>query len=123
MDDQHRRAALGRDGEQLVAERLESKGFRIVGRNVRVGRLELDIIAERAGLLVFVEVRTRRSDALIHPAETVDHDKQARIKRAALGWLAARGSRPRAIRFDVAAVIASRRPGRPTRLHYYPNAF
>jgi putative endonuclease len=123
MGDQRQRAVRGREGEALVAERLESRGFRLVGRNVRVGRLELDIIAEHDGLLVFVEVRTRRAGALVHPAATVDRDKQARIRRAALGWLAGQHARPRAIRFDVAAVVASDHPSQPARLHYYPNAF
>jgi putative endonuclease len=122
MDDQYDRAALGREGERLVAERLEANGFRILGRNVRVGRLELDLIAERDGLIVFVEVRTRRSGALVHPAETIDREKRARIRRAALGWLAKGSVRSRAIRFDVAAVVAPG-AGRPPRLSYYANAF
>ncbi len=122
MVDSYDRAALGREGERLVAERLEANGFQILGRNVRVGRLELDIIAERDGLVVFVEVRTRRSGNLVHPAETIDREKRARIRRAAIGWLAGRSARPRAIRFDVAAVIAPG-AGHPPRLSYYANAF
>ncbi len=105
-----------------MARHLESHGYRIVGTNVRVGRLELDVIAERDGFLVFVEVRTRRAGSLVHPAATFGAAKRARVRRAALGWLAATGARPRGLRFDAAAVVAGP-PGGASRLHYYANAF
>lgn len=116
------RAELGREGERLVAQHLESKGYRIVGRNVRVGRLEIDLIATRGGLMVFVEVRTRRVGSLVHPAQTFDAEKRARIRRAAVGWLSTSEARPRGVRFDAAAVVAGG-PGSAPRIHYYTNAF
>jgi putative endonuclease len=122
MEPRRTRAELGRHGEALVARRLEESGFRIIGRNVRVGRLELDLIAERQGLFVFVEVRTRSAGSLVHPAATFDAEKRARVRRAALGWLSATGVRARALRFDAAAVVAES-PGVPPRIHYYANAF
>ncbi|MBC7171987.1 MAG: YraN family protein [Polyangiaceae bacterium] len=122
MDKQRRRAALGLAGEDLVAQHLERQGYQIVGRNVRVGRLELDLIAERDRWLVFVEVRTRSAGSLVHPAFTFDAEKRARIRRAALGWLAATGAHPHGVRFDAAAVLAGP-AGIAPRLLYYSNAF
>ncbi len=117
----HRRD-LGNAGELAVARRLEAAGYRIVGRNVRVGRLEIDLIAERHGLYAFVEVRTRREGSLVHPAATFDHEKRARIRRAAAAWLEREDVRAKAVRFDAAAVIALP-GGAPPRIHYYANAF
>ena len=53
------RLANGRRGEEIASEWLTERGFQIVGTNVRVGRSELDIIAERGSLVVICEVRTR----------------------------------------------------------------
>ena len=69
------RAELGRRAERLVAEYLQARGFQIVGQNVRVGRLEIDLIARRRELLVFCEVRARRHDRLVAPAATIDLDR------------------------------------------------
>jgi putative endonuclease len=60
---------FGADGEDIAASHLERMGWRILGRNVRIGRGELDIIAADGGELVIVEVRTRRIGA-ISPSET-----------------------------------------------------
>ncbi|MDR0652019.1 MAG: YraN family protein [Synergistaceae bacterium] len=60
---------FGADGEDIAASYLERMGWRIVGRNVRIGRGELDIIAYDGNELVIVEVRTRKIGA-ISPSET-----------------------------------------------------
>ena len=116
------RAATGRKGESIVAALLEERGFVILGRNVRVGRLELDLIARRGSLLVFVEVRSRTSDLYGGAAETIDRDKQRRIRRAAMGWLSANPAlRGNKVRFDAAGVLLQR--GRSPEVDYYPDAF
>lgn len=115
-----RRAELGRTAEQLVADRLTAEGFRVLGRNVRIGRLELDIIAERAGLIVFCEVRARAHDRFVAPAATMDVRKVARVRSAAAQWL--RRERPQRmdVRFDVAAVVFDVPGGR---IEYYAGAY
>ena len=60
---------FGAAGEDAAVKYLESKGWRIIARNVKVGRGELDIVAADGGELVIVEVRTRRIGRL-SPAET-----------------------------------------------------
>jgi putative endonuclease len=113
------RAQTGRIAEDLVAGWLSDRGFAIVGRNVRVGRLELDLVARRAGLLVVCEVRARRGQ-LVDPAETFDAAKRARTRRAALEVWSSHG-RGCALRLDAAAVTFDD-SGAP-RLRYYENAF
>jgi putative endonuclease len=76
---------LGDAAELLVAERLAAAGWTILGRNVRVGRGELDIVAVDPGPpahLVVVEVRWRGRRDFGLPEESFDHRKRARTWRA-----------------------------------------
>ncbi len=115
-----RRAALGRRAETQVCKYLESQGFEILGRNVRVGRLELDIIARRAGLVAFCEVRARSSDRVMTPAQSIDAAKVQRIRRAAAQWLRLAALGRTEIRFDAASVVYDTPEGR---LNYLEGAF
>ena len=75
----HRRT-LGAQGEALAAAHLARQGYRIVGRNVRADGVELDLVAARGNLRVFVEVKTRGSRRLGLPEEAVDG------AQAGAGW-------------------------------------
>lgn len=108
----------GNRGEELVCERLVERGMKIVARNVTERFAELDIVAVDDDTLVFVEVRTRRDDALGHPAETVTEAKQKKIRRAAEAYLVKRRIPPRPVRFDVATIIWS-----TMQYDYFENAF
>ena len=98
------RRALGAAGEARAAAHLVGHGYRILERNVRAGGVEIDIVARRGGLVVFVEVKTRSSRALGPPEAAVDARKQARLVRGAAAWLRTRPMRVRRVRFDVIAV-------------------
>lgn len=74
---------LGKLGEDFAAGILEDRGFRILERNYRCPFGEIDIIAEKAGELIFVEVKTRATLRFGRPAEAVTQQKQRRIRRAA----------------------------------------
>lgn len=102
------RQVAGALGEQLVARQLEAQGFTILACNVRVGRLELDVIAARGRLVVFCEVRTRNSRAFLDPIETIDRTKVARVRKAAAQWLGSQPLRFDEIRFDAASVLLDR---------------
>jgi putative endonuclease len=81
---------FGDAAEQLVADRLVAAGWSILGRNVHVGRHELDLIAIDPGppsMLVAVEVRWRADRAFGLPEETVDARKRIRVRAAAYGLL------------------------------------
>jgi putative endonuclease len=80
----------GDAAEDEVARRLQAAGWRILGRNVRMGRFELDLVAVDPGpplALVVVEVRWRRTRDFGLPEETVDHRKRTRIRAGAYGLL------------------------------------
>jgi putative endonuclease len=102
------RRALGAAGEARAARWYESRGYRVVARNWRCREGELDLVVERRGVLVVVEVKTRRSDRFGTPAEAVTPTKQRRLRELALRYVAATGARPRAIRFDVVSILAGR---------------
>jgi putative endonuclease len=101
-----------------VASRLEAEGWTILGRQVRVGRHEVDLVAIDPGppsALVIVEVRARRDPTFGTPEETVDRRKRAHLHAAAAGLLGA-GRLPDGrplprlpIRLDVVAVDLSGR--------------
>jgi putative endonuclease len=76
------RARLGQRAEEAVARYLEAAGFAILGRNVRLGRLELDIVARRAELVAVVEVRTRGAGAWTTGLGSLSRAKRERIRRA-----------------------------------------
>jgi putative endonuclease len=114
------RRRFGDEGEQMVAERLERSGYRVLERNVRFRRGELDIVAEKDGVLCFVEVRRRATGAWGDPSATVSGPKQRKVVRAAMGFLARHGLFERMIRFDVASVVGC---GRDAVVEYLPAAF
>ena len=119
MDDGRR--ALGAEGEARAARFLAARGYRIVGRNVRAGGVELDLVATRGPVVAFVEVKTRRSRAAGAPEEAVDARKRERLARGALAWLAANGRPWHRARFDVIACEWSPEDG--WSLRHWPSAF
>ncbi len=114
------KTALARRGEELVASLLEKRGFQICGRNVRVGRLELDVIARRGSLLVVCEVRSRASARPVFPAETIGGEKLSRVRRATAMWLRKEKLGRVHARIDAAAVVFDG-PGGEARIEYYEN--
>jgi putative endonuclease len=99
------RQRLGDEGERAAEALLSRSGYRIVARKHRCRRGEVDLVLERGDLLVFVEVRTRRTALFGGPEETVGPAKQERIVRAARDFLARWRGPPRGARFDVVAVL------------------
>jgi putative endonuclease len=76
------RTALGHRAEDAVADYLVACGFSILGRNVRLGALELDIVARLRELVAVVEVRTRGPGSYERPFESLSPAKRARLRRA-----------------------------------------
>lgn len=95
---------LGKKGEELATELLEKGGFRILFRNWKWGRHEIDIIAENKDVVVFAEVKTRTDDYQMHPVTAVTRDKQKSIILAADGYIK-RYNINKESRFDVITVI------------------
>lgn len=103
MPGQEGRRALGAEGEARAAAWLEARGWRVLARNVRAARVEIDLVVARGRLVAFVEVKTRASGGAGTPAEAVDARKRARLVRGAAAWLAAHGRPGWRARFDVIA--------------------
>ena len=117
----HARQNFGAEGEAAACAYLEQRGYRVLARNARADRVELDIVAERGGVLVFVEVKTRRGSDRGSAAEAVDALKRARIARGARAWLHASERRPRRVRFDVVTCEPDPRGG--FRIAHWEGAF
>jgi len=98
------RRERGSDGEELAWEHLRNAGYALVERNVRSRFGEIDLVVERQGTLVFVEVRSRTGRHFGTPLESVDPRKQRRLGRLAVAYLARRRLGDRRARFDVIGV-------------------
>ena len=97
------RRALGAEGEARAAAFLAAQGYRVLARNARAGRVELDLVAARGRVLVVAEVKTRRTRSAGAPEEAVDFRKRARLVQGAAAWLAEHPGRWSRVRFDVIA--------------------
>ena len=95
----------GRAGELRAARFLKKSKIKILARNVRVGRDEIDLIARDGETLVFVEVKTRRTEDFGAPVSAVDKAKRRKL-------------RPPYIRFDVVEVILD-----PPEIRHLKNVF
>jgi len=117
------RQHYGRAAEEAAARYLIHDGWRLLGRNVRVGRGELDIIARRGPVLAFVEVKARRTHTCGAPEDAVGVAKRRQVARLAELWL---GARPWAmkgideVRFDIVAVDSTTFP---SAIRHLPAAF
>src|SRR5574342_1278481 len=105
------RAARGRLGEEAALSVYRRRGFRGVARNWRCALGEIDLVLERAGVLVFCEVETRTGDAFGAGYEAVTWSKRRRLRRLAEVFLASGVPSPRQMRFDLASVWLA--PGVP----------
>jgi putative endonuclease len=97
---------LGQEGEDLAAEHLEKAGYKILFRNWKWGRNEIDIIAENHDFIIFAEVKTRSDDFQMHPVTAVTREKQKSIIRAANGYVQ-KLKIDKEARFDIITVIKS----------------
>ena len=98
----------GARGEDQAAQVLIDAGYRILDRNWRISDGEIDIVAEdRDGLIIFVEVKTRRNQAFGHPLEAITHAKAGRLRRLALAWLISHKLWSAQFRIDAIAIIGS----------------
>ncbi len=120
-DDGRGRRARGREAEALAAAFLAGRGYEILDRNHATRRGEVDLVCREAGVLCFVEVRSRASEAQGGPEETVGRRKARRVVHAATDWALRNGGLDRAIRFDVVAITFSE--AGPPRIDLYRDAF
>jgi len=108
MSDEHANLDAGKWGEEQAEKFLRKNGFRILGRRVRVGtRDEIDLVARDGKELVFVEVKTRKSEDYGRPLAAVDREKRHVMSRAAVRYLKQLRDPRVCFRFDVVEVVGS----------------
>jgi putative endonuclease len=95
---------LGQKGEDIAAEHLKKSGYKILHRNWKAGKLEIDIIAENKDFIVFAEVKTRTEDFQMHPVTAVNREKQRSMIFAANNYIQ-RNNIDKESRFDVITII------------------
>ena len=83
------KSEVGQWGEAIATKYLETRGYVVLARNWRHGHGELDIVTQQGEIIVFVEVRTRRSHAFGAPEETITPRKQAKLIETAEAYLEA----------------------------------
>ncbi len=120
--------SIGDLGEELAAEYLTGKGYRILDRNYRFSREEIDIVCfqsyadyTKGGELVFVEVKTRRGLGFGRPEERVDRPKQEAIFRTAEAYIHERKLEGSPCRFDVVGITIGK--GVAPEIEHFENAF
>lgn len=116
------RQALGRQGETAAREYLTRRGVRILVENFTCAAGEVDLIGREKGVLVFIEVKARSSNAFGPPHLAVHRRKQQQIVRAAQWYLAEQRIPDAPSRFDVLAVTF-RKDGSPPRIDWVKDAF
>ena len=113
---------LGNRGERAAAGYLKRQGFKILHRQYAGPLGEIDIVARDGRTIVFVEVKTRKSDAAGHPVEAVTFPKRKKLTQLALSFLKRYNLLEHPARFDVVAVLWPDDNRKPTITHYR-NAF
>ena len=96
---------LGVLGEELAYHYLIKKGYKILLRNYKSPLGEIDLIAKEKGALVFIEVKTRSSEAMGSPAECVTPDKRRQLVKNAQYYIKRYGIHHVPCRFDVVSVL------------------
>jgi putative endonuclease len=94
----------GREYEAAAVEYLERSGWRIVARNLRWKRKEIDLVVRRDRVVAFVEVKGRSGPGCGHPLEAITARKRRVIREVALAWIQRHGRPGDLFRFDAVAV-------------------
>jgi putative endonuclease len=98
---------FGRKSESLAVKHLKKRGYKILEQNYRTKMGEIDIIAKDKGVIVFVEVKARRSDRFGDPKWAVTYKKKQKISMAALQYLKVTKQSNVSARFDVVSINSS----------------
>jgi len=113
--------ARGQLGENAAQSHLRAKGMKFLTANFRGKRGEIDLVFRDQDCLVFVEVKTRSSEAWTRPAQSVNAEKQRRLSRAALDYLKQLHYPEVRVRFDIVEVLLA--DDRVSEIRHLPNSF
>lgn len=116
----NRNQRFGKKGERMASRFLKKRGYEILETNYRSPFGEIDIIARYGKTIVFVEVKSRRTDRFGPPAGAVDRRKQERISKSALFYLKKHRLMNMPARFDVLGILSN---GKTMDFELIENAF
>jgi len=116
-----KRKEVGDVGEKLARNFLKRKGYHVRETNFRCREGEIDIIAEREGYLVFVEVRTKTSSEFGVPEESVTFAKKQKLIASAFNYLTSHKDLPSLWRIDFVGIELNQK-GKATRIELIENA-
>lgn len=105
----NRHLQTGQNGELIARQHLLQQGYSLLATNYRYKRAEIDIIAKKDNVLVFVEVKTRTTDNFGYPEEAVNAKKEKMLLDAAEAYIVATGWE-QDIRFDIISVTLTTPP-------------
>lgn len=113
---------LGRWGERAAERYLVARGWRLLARNYRFGRREVDLVATRGGVVIFVEVKTRAGEGFGSPLESITRLKRREVEAVAAEFLIRHHLQDAGVRFD--AIAVTREPGgRTVRIDHVADAW
>lgn len=110
---------LGGRGEELTAAYFRRQGYKIIARNFRLGRREIDLIARRKNQLVFIEVKTRRLTKDSGWENPLGRRQTGRLRLALAAYCAGRHINPETVRLDLVLILV-REKERLAQLRHYP---
>jgi len=112
--------SLGKKGEEIALSYLKSKKYKVIEKNLRSRFGEIDIIANDHGTLVFIEVKTRTSEAFGTPIQGINEKKQNRLRQLAIRYIAEKVLIEPEVRFDVLGILQI---NNETKIEHISNAF
>jgi putative endonuclease len=115
--------SLGKIGEGMALQYLEGLGYQIRAINFRCKLGEIDIIAEDRKVIVFIEVRTRKSEVLGPAYNSVTYPKQQQVKKVALYYISQNNLVNTQFRFDVIGIYLPDSKSKKPRIDHIQNAF
>ena len=98
---------IGNSGENIAAEYLQGKGYKIIERNVHLGAGELDIVAKFGDVIVFVEVKARNNYSYGSPLEAITNQKIKMLIKTAKQYIAFNHLYNIQVRFDVISIVGT----------------
>ncbi|MGB0851168.1 MAG: YraN family protein [Bacteroidia bacterium] len=104
MSQKNHKQQLGKEGENIASAHLVNKGYKILARNYRSGKSEIDIIATHDDWLIAVEVKTRESDKYGNPEENVNVHKIKMLAQGMEDYMIERDL-DQNVRYDIISII------------------
>ncbi|AOW21314.1 YraN family protein [Urechidicola croceus] len=110
---------LGKEGEQLAINYLQKKGYKILDKNWRYLKAEVDIIAQKNNTLAVIEVKTRTSDFFGNPQDFVN-PKKIKLMVSAINEYVTSKDLDVEVRFDIIAILKNKNE---TKIEHLEDAF